>query len=307
MGRPKQTWRQMIRISPGEIALASGVAPPPQETVEKAALALARLGQREPLLVTPNPDWDNGKSSRRAAPYRLVMGGPHLLAGIQLGWPNLDCILLDPKFSREIAVIQRLETGRFDPWELSDTMLRLKGAHGWTQVQLGLAIGKSRDFVANILSIASITAEVRQLIHSHSGGAVLSARHLRYIGRTVPGRQAAVAEEILERGLSTKVLEDRRKGRPAPRRQFLKMRKLGGEKRNRTVTDQELRKYYRKINTDLRRLERQEKEEVARLEAAVKLARGRKKMIRNEAREKRRILLREQKRTRLKLERAGRI
>ena len=37
-------------------------------------------------------------------------------------------------------LVERLQRGPFDPWELADAMHALKKRYGWTQTQLGLAI-----------------------------------------------------------------------------------------------------------------------------------------------------------------------
>ena len=53
MGRPKQTMRQLQRISPLEISMASEDAALPAESVEGLARSMKTKGQREPVLITP--------------------------------------------------------------------------------------------------------------------------------------------------------------------------------------------------------------------------------------------------------------
>ena len=68
MGRPKQTMRQLKRISPVEISFASESARPLGEAVEGLAQSMKLKGQGEPVLVTPRNENRSGKSPG----YRLV-------------------------------------------------------------------------------------------------------------------------------------------------------------------------------------------------------------------------------------------
>ena len=304
MSRPKQTLRQLRRISPVEISLASEGAPPPEEAVEGLAQSMKLKGQREPVLVTPR----NGNRSGEEPRYRLVQGSKRLLAARMLEWPEMDCIVLEPEYGEEIQVITRMRHEGFEPWQLADTLHRLKTECGWSQAQLGMAIGKSRDFVANILAIANIAPEVRTHILEHRDQYKLTARHLRYIGRTTPARQLAMARDMLANRVSTKTLQERRKELPSSRRFHLKAGRLqsgGSEKKPRTIMD--WRKVYRKTATELKRLDKQESEEMTRIGRVIQEARVRKRLVRAEAKEKRRILLREQRRAARKLSAAGHI
>ncbi|MCH8077970.1 MAG: ParB/RepB/Spo0J family partition protein [SAR324 cluster bacterium] len=304
MGRPKQTMRQLQRISPLEISMASEDAALPAESVEGLARSMKTKGQREPVLITPH----NGNRSGGAPGYRLVQGSKRLLAARLLKWPEMDCIVLEPEYAEEIRVIQRIRDEGFEPWQLADTLHRLKSECGWSQAQLGMAIGKSRDFVANILAIANIAPEVRSHILEHRDEYRLTARHLRYIGRTAPARQLALAREMLANRISTKTLQERRKELPSSRRFHLKAgrpKRSGSGKEPGTIM--EWRKVYRKTTTELKRLAKQEAEAMSRIGRVIQEARVRKRLVKTEAKEKRRLLLREQRRAARKLAVAGHI
>ncbi|MEE8435676.1 MAG: ParB N-terminal domain-containing protein [bacterium] len=304
MARPKQTMRQLRRISPADISPLPEGAPLPAEAVEGLARSMKQKGQREPVLVTPR----NGNRSGEEPGYRLVQGSKRLLAARLLKWREMDCIVLDLEYSEEIQVIGRIRDDGFEPWQLADTLLRLKTECGWSQAQLGMAIGKTRDFVANILAIANIAPEVRQHILEHHDEYKLTARHLRYIGRTVPARQLAMARDMLANQVSTKTLQERRKEKPSSRRFHLKAgrpERSGSGKKPGTIM--EWRKLYRKTATELKRLDKQESQEVRRIGRVIQEARVRKRLVRAEAKEKRRLLLREQRRAARKLAAAGHI
>ena len=159
-----------------------------------------------------------------------------------------------------------------------------------------MAIGKTRDYVANILAITQVAPEVRHFILNEVHSGDLTARHLRYVARSPRSEQMRVAERILEQTLSTKELE-REKQLTSLRSsdyRFIKVREM---RRPGTINfprqPKEWRRYLRQLTTDLRRIDRQEVMEHRRAEIQMMDAKHRIKMARSEANKKRRELNRE--------------
>jgi ParB/RepB/Spo0J family partition protein len=297
MGRRRQPFRHLTRLPVAAIAPPPGEAPAP-ETVERLAQTLRRRGQREPVLVTPAADGAQGPA------YRLVVGRRRLAAAQRLRWKELDALLLDDAFRAELDVIARLQADDFEPWALAETLRGLQQRCAWTQTQLGMAIGRNRDFVAGLLAILDIAPDVRTWLAQQAGGP-LSARHLRYLGRAAPARQLALAREIVEQGLSTKALEQRQRRGPG-RRQYIKVRALRQPGRSRSPkTTREWRRYYRKLRTDLRRIDEQEARELRRTADLIAASRQRQSLIRQQARAKRQALAGELRRATRQLTRRG--
>jgi len=265
------------------------------EVVEDLARSLAARGQQQPIVVT-----DAGKKGQ----YRVVVGKKRLQAARQLGWPAVDGIVLGRDFLREVSVIERLQRDEFDPFELADTLERLKKACDWTQAHLGQVIGKTRDFVANILAINDILPEVRRHVEEHAGNRPLTARHLRYIAREAPGNQLAVAKRIIGQHLSTKALEQEKRGHALHTldHEFIRVREL---RNNGSAPDsaKEWRRYARQLTTDLRRIDRRESVERRRAQELAQSARERQVLLRREAAAKRRLLHQELRGARKQLER----
>jgi ParB/RepB/Spo0J family partition protein len=298
MGRRRQPFQHLTRLPVAAISAPPGAAPP-AEAVERLAQGLKRQGQREPVLVTPA-----GNGAGKPA-WRLVVGRGRLAAAQKLGWKELEAVVLDAAFAAEVGVIERLQAGAYDPLELAGTLARLQQRCAWTQAQLGAAIGRNRDFVAGLLALTEIAPDVRAWLEQHGKGHPLSARHLRYIGRAAPARQLALAREIVEQGLSVKALEQRLRRGSVPR-QFIKVRTLSEPGRaRRPSTTQQWRRYYRRLRTDLRRIDEQEAHELRRTLEQVTQARHRQRLIRSEARAKRQFLARELRRATRQLTRRG--
>ena len=105
-----------------------------------------------------------------------------------------------------------------------------------------------------------------------------------------------MARKIVEQGLSTKSLEQETKGRSAPRRYF-KVRQLSTSGTRKTpASHKEWRKVYRRLQTDLRRLERRESIEIERALKTIAQTRERLRAVRREANNQRRVLERELRR-----------
>lgn len=297
MGRRKQALHYSTVVEPAAVVLDEDARRRHgAEAVSTMARELQQRGQRAPVLVAGD---GNGGG-------RVVVGTRRVMAARELGWERLQAIVLGPEFAAELRVVERLQREEVGPFDLVDTLERLKARCGWTQTHLGMAIGRTRDFVANILAIRNIRPEVRAYLQRADPDGALTPRHLRYVGRAAPGEQLATAQRIVEEGLSTKRLEaQHRRVRPmAVRTPVIRVRALrrteGGHAPR---SAKEWRKYYRQLSTDLRRITRQEHEETERAEQAIRRARERQRIIKREARQKRRTLQRELALARKHLER----
>ena len=287
MGRRKQPLEQLQRIAVAEIAeadLAKAAPRYPEQAVTDMASSLTEKGQQEPVLVLRT-----GKGT-----LRLITGRRRVLAARVLEWASLDGIVLEPRFAKPAAVIERLHQGKVDPWEVWDAFQLLKRECGWTQQQLGIAVGRTRDYVANLLSLGTIQEKVRALLQQE-GQTPLTVRHLRHIARIAPDAQLAATERILAERLSTLLLErepNNNGHKPPGQRLVVRPFKKKGEP-DYPRGSQEWRRYQRQLITDLNRLDREEKAQRKRDSALVAEAKHRLRALKQEARNKRRRLQKE--------------
>ena len=297
MGRRKKDFTALMsvplrKVIPPQTEDAPGLNP---EAIVKLAARFEQEGQREPLLLQQTSEDQ----------HIIVSGRLRFLAAKHLKWKGLDSLVLDATMNHEVEVIQRLQGGNYNPWELADVLQTLKDKLDWTQAHLGAAIDKSRDFVANILALTQITPEARKFILSQEGGDRLTARHLRYVARTDPKHQIPVATKILSERLSTTRLE-RESHATAPKTPTFKLmgvrEPLPAEHPDYPATLKEWKKYYRRLNTDLLRISRQEAKEMARTKQAIsearmlqqqvkKIAGDQRKRLEKELRQARKLLL----------------
>lgn len=298
MGRKKKELKQLKELPLGAIALRRGASQKSygQQRVAEMASTLDKAGLRDPIVVKQLPGREN---------HIVVMGGCRFLAAKKLGWKTISALLLDGSLAAEIKLLESLRDNQLSPWELADSLGQLRQRLDWTQAHLGQAIGKTRDFVANMLSISQIAPEIREFIQSQQDGAHLTARHLRYVARAPQHRQLSVAKRMLERELSTTALE-REQLRSEPKPQDFRMSNLRGLRQAASSaypsTVKEWKKYQRELATDIRRVERREALEQKRIQATISEARLRQRTVNQEARKVKKELQRELRRTRKLLE-----
>ena len=298
MGRKKKELKQLRELPLEVISLRPGASDKTYgpERVREMAQSLNGRGMRDPIVV---------KKSAGKERHIVLMGGCRLLAAKKLGWRTIPSVLLDSSLSAEIKLLEALRDKELTPWELADTLNQLKIRLDWTQAHLGQAIGKTRDFVANMLTISQITRETREFILAQQNGGELTARHLRYVARAPQHKQMGVAQRMLERDISTTTLEKEQHGAAPRSREF----HLSNLRALRTTdgaaapdTLREWKKYQRQLTTDIRRLDRREALEQQRIQSTMANARMRKRLVKQEAQHMRRELQRELRRARKLLE-----
>jgi len=181
-------------------AIRPGAFQPRRHFAEGELDALARSirekGILQPLLVRPTADDGN-------AGFELVAGERRWRAAQRVGLHEVPVIvraLADPE-ACEIALVENLQREDLSPLEEAQAYSRLMKEFGRTQASLAEAVGKSRSHVANTLRLLTLPAGVRR--HLEQGN--LSAGHARAL--LAAPDPAALADEILRRGLNVRATE----------------------------------------------------------------------------------------------------
>ena len=289
MGRKKQSLKELGAVAWNRVKLPGHTSPDELARAAQLAQQLSGASLKEPVLVI---------RGTQAGEFELVCGRVSLLAAARLGRGEIPCIMMEPDSMAEARVLQHLDGDRYNPWQLADTLLALKKRYGWTQAQLGTAIGKNRDFVANIMAVTSIQPEVRQFLVSRDEDSRLTTRHLRYVGRPAPEQQMETARRIVLEGLSTKKLEGEQR-RPIDNRYISPFLHSADEPSAegaapRSATD--WKRLNRRLSAELKRVEEREKKELEKIQRQINAARDKRLSVKAEARKKKMELNRELKR-----------
>ena len=119
--------------------------------IESLAESLKDDGLLQPIVVT--------KSGSR---YTIIAGERRFLAASSIGWLEIECRVLNKneKDTYRLAVIENLQREDLAPLEESLAYKKLKNKFSYTDAELSGIIGKSRNYISEILSIADIPGNV---------------------------------------------------------------------------------------------------------------------------------------------------
>lgn len=173
---------------------------PRTEFEEEALLNLSESikenGVLQPILV--RPIFGGG--------YQIIAGERRYRASLMAGLTEIPAIIrdLDDKKTMEIALIENLQRENLNPVEEALGYRTLMETYSMTQEEVAAAVGKSRPAIANALRILKLPEYVLALVSEGK----LSAGHARALAAIEdPDKICALAEEIVEKGLSVRFAE----------------------------------------------------------------------------------------------------
>lgn len=120
--------------------------------IEELAFSLERDGLLQPIVVSKLTHSEN---------YQIIAGERRFHAAKSLGWNEIECKILDRPDQEiyKLAVIENLQRENLSPYEEVEALHFLKTTQGHTDADLGQLFGKSRNYMSEILSIASLPPE----------------------------------------------------------------------------------------------------------------------------------------------------
>ena len=163
-----------------------------EDALDELAESVRTRGLLQPIVVRPA-----GKG------YQIVAGERRWRAAQRAQLHDVPVLVrdLDDAATLEIAIVENIQRQDLNAIEEAEAYQRLMGEFGHTQEALGKLVHKSRSHVANLLRLLDLPVDVRQSV---AEGA-LSMGHARaLINAPDP---AALANEIIRRGLSVRVAE----------------------------------------------------------------------------------------------------
>ena len=174
---------------------------------ELAALAqsVREKGVLQPLLVRP--------IEGEAAAFELIAGERRWRAAQRVGLHQVPVVVraLSDVEALEVALIENLQREDLTVLEEANAYRRLIDEFGRTQANIAEALGKSRSHVANMLRLLGLPEIVRRRLEEGA----LTAGHARAL--LMAQDPAALAAEIIRRGLNVRVTEQLVKRSTGPR------------------------------------------------------------------------------------------
>jgi ParB family transcriptional regulator, chromosome partitioning protein len=139
---------KLDKISPSEIQPRSERL----KGVEELAESLRTDGLLQPIVVKKdNPD----------DTFRIIAGERRYHAARILGWEEIECKILskNEKDTYRIAVIENLQRENLSPFDEIEAFRILKNKFSYSDSELANLIGKSRNYLNEILSVSNLTQE----------------------------------------------------------------------------------------------------------------------------------------------------
>ena len=144
-------------------------------------------GLLQPILV---------RRSASGRTYELVAGERRLRAVRQLGWTEVAAHVreVDDRTLLVLALVENIQREDLGPLEEAMGYAQLRDTFGYSQREIGEAVGKSRSTVANMLRLIALPASVRRLLEDGD----LSMGHARaLLAVDDPVRAADLAREAV--------------------------------------------------------------------------------------------------------------
>jgi ParB family chromosome partitioning protein len=172
--------------------------------LEALAQSVREKGVLQPLLVRP--------INEAEAAFELIAGERRWRAAQRAGLHQVPVLVrtLGDIEALEIALIENLQREDLTAIEEAEAYRRLIDQFGRTQAALADAVGKSRSHVANTLRLLGLPETVRRRLEEGA----LTAGHARAL--LAADDPAALAAEIIRRGLNVRVTEQLVKRRATP-------------------------------------------------------------------------------------------
>jgi len=175
------------------------------DQLDELTSSIREKGVMQPLLVRPTTDPNQ---------FEIIAGERRWRAAQRAGLHDVPVVVreVDDKEALELAIIENVQRVDLNPLEEAQGYEQLIEQFSYTQQDLAQVIGKSRSHVANTLRLLKLPREVRDMVTN----GLLTAGHARTL--ITAEDPAAVAREIVERGLSVReaeALSQRGVARPA--------------------------------------------------------------------------------------------
>ncbi len=166
-----------------------------KEKIQELAASIKEHGVFSPILVR-----------KGVQGYELVAGERRLRACKIIELDKIPAIILD--FSEEqmmeISILENIQREDLNAIEEAQSYQRLMERLDYTQEKLSQRVGKSREYVANILRLLKLPRSIQQLVSESQ----LSMGHVRpLITLDDEGMAYDIATKIIEEGLSVRQVE----------------------------------------------------------------------------------------------------
>lgn len=178
-----------------------------EDALRELAASMARVRLIHPILVRDAPGRDGV--------YEIVSGERRWRAARMLGWATLYAIITTGDVD-EIGLIENLQRQDLTALEEAAALQRLLDKHGYTQEELGAAVGKSQGQVSALLRLLTLHPRIRD-DYPTSDKTVSRSLLIELATVADPERQLALWQRARDGALTVRAIREEKAGR-APAR-----------------------------------------------------------------------------------------
>lgn len=133
--------------------------------IEQLSQSLQTEGLLQPIVV-----------KKEGSAYKIIAGERRFRAAKLAGWEEIECRILhkSPQDSFRLAVVENIQRENLNPIEEAHAYKKLKTEYAYTDLELSNILGKSRNYITEILSIADIPESIK----NHAVKAGMKTRNL---------------------------------------------------------------------------------------------------------------------------------
>ena len=170
--------------------------------------SISEKGVLEPLLVKP---------SRLTGRWMIIAGERRWRASREAGLREVPCIEMevDDQTVAEIALIENMQRKDLTIWEEADGLQALCERFGYTHDEVARKVGKSRTTVTEVVSIATIPEDVRELCRE--AGVSAKSLLLQLVRQPDDDSMRQLARKITSQGLTREDAREVRRQEMGPR------------------------------------------------------------------------------------------
>lgn len=172
-----------------------------KEPLDELAASIKMHGILQPLVVEP------GAEGR----YKLQIGKRRMAAAKMVGLEKVPALVLEgplnPEDSLSMRLVENLHRENLDPLDEAEAYSTLRKM-GTKVSAIARLVGKERTYVSHSMRLLGLHPSVRESVRQNE----LPREHALALLRLEPNQQIALAEEVMEKGLTMIETRDRVRG-----------------------------------------------------------------------------------------------
>lgn len=176
-----------------------------EEELRELASSIREFGIIQPIIVSK---LETEVPTGTAIEYQLIAGERRLMAAKLIGLPRVPAIVRSVdsnKTKLELALIENIQRSDLNPLETARAYARLQDEFEFTQREIAVRVGKSREVVANTLRLLSLPSYAQEAL---SGGKINESQARALLAISNIEEQKAVLAKVMNEKLSVRAIKE---------------------------------------------------------------------------------------------------